>query len=264
MLYEEAIQRRWAPATDVPWDSVRQLPEDVERSICHVCTILSQFANIDIEIITSWQHQMAYGYHEVKQYLATASLDAARRMEAFRKRALINGGGLGLESPCQVNRLLLESRGGWTEALAGLTLNRGLFVLTMCRFLERHAYNEAERHIYANVIQDLSRLISYGIDHLKFAIAHDEEKKPSVRTTLAIGEVMFARDLSDPALREALAIIFGGGISGAKREGMDVFYTMLDYWVAEYLSTCGWLNIEHSVARMPKVFDPQRRNAEEA
>lgn len=262
VLYEEAIQRRWAPATDVPWDSVKQLPEDVEKSICQVCTVLSQYANIDIEIITSWQHQMAYGYHEVKQYLATASFDAARRLEAFRKRALINGGGLGLESPCQVNRLLLESRGGWSEALAGLTLTRGLFTLTMCRYLERHAYNEAERTIYTNVIQDLARLISYGLDHLKFAIAHDEEKRPSIVTTLAIGERMFSRDLRDPVLRESLAIIFGGGIAGAKREGMEGFYRMLDAWVAEYVEACNWLNIDRNVERMPRVFDPSRRNEE--
>ena len=71
---------------------------------------------------------------------------------------------------------------------------------------------------------------------------------------------MFARDLRDPVLREALAIIFGGGISGAKREGMEVFYEMLDAWVAEYLEACEWLNIERSVERMPKVFDTNRRN----
>ena len=30
-LYEEAIQRRWRPATDVPWDSIEPLPDDLER-----------------------------------------------------------------------------------------------------------------------------------------------------------------------------------------------------------------------------------------
>ena len=28
-LYEEAIQRRWIPATEVPWDYLEELPEDV-------------------------------------------------------------------------------------------------------------------------------------------------------------------------------------------------------------------------------------------
>ena len=66
-LYEEAIQRRWAPATDVPWNTVKPLPEDLERAVCQVSTELSQYANVEIEVISAWQHQMVYGYHEVKQ-----------------------------------------------------------------------------------------------------------------------------------------------------------------------------------------------------
>ena len=32
-LYEEAIQRRWIPATDVPWSTLEPLPEDIERAV---------------------------------------------------------------------------------------------------------------------------------------------------------------------------------------------------------------------------------------
>ena len=116
-LYEEAIARRWIPATDVPWHTIEPLPDDVEHAVCQVCTELVGYANVDIEAITGWQHRMAYGYHEVKQFLATASFDAGRHFEGFRKRALVNGGGLGLEGPGRVNRMILESRGGWTEAV---------------------------------------------------------------------------------------------------------------------------------------------------
>ena len=134
-LYEEAIQRRWAPATDVPWETIEPLPQDVEHAVCQICTELTGYANVDIEAITGWQHQMSYGYHEVKQFLATASFDAARHHECFRKRALVNGGGLGLESTCQMNRMILESRGGWTEAVVYLHLLRGVFVMTLYRYL---------------------------------------------------------------------------------------------------------------------------------
>ena len=88
-LYEEAIQRRWIPATDVPWDTLKPLPEDVERAVCQVCTELSQYANTEIEIITYWQDQMSYGYYEVKQFLATATFDCARIIEALRKRHVV-------------------------------------------------------------------------------------------------------------------------------------------------------------------------------
>ena len=113
-LYEEAIQRQWIPATDVPWDTLEPLPEEVEKSVCQVCTELSQYANSEIEIISHWQDEISYGFHEVKQYLATVSFDCARHVEALRKRALSNGGGLGVESRGVANRMILQSSGGWT------------------------------------------------------------------------------------------------------------------------------------------------------
>lgn len=258
-LYEEAIQRRWAPATDVDWTALHPLPDDIERAICQVCTELCQYAILDVELITSWQHQMAYGYHEVKQFLATTSLDATRRHEAFRKRALSNGGGLGYEGPCQVSRLLLESRGGWTETVTGLVLIRTLFTQVMVRYLNQFAYSGAERKIYECVTQDLARLLTYGLDHLKFALAHAPDKLGSIVSTLAIGIRMFNRDLRDPVLREALAIIFGGGIAGARTEGMYVFYEMLDEWVEEFLQACAYLRLPVSREQLPSVFRKEER-----
>ena len=35
-LYEEAIQRRWVPATDIPWDTIEPLPDDVEAAMCQL------------------------------------------------------------------------------------------------------------------------------------------------------------------------------------------------------------------------------------
>ncbi len=258
-LYEEAIQRRWSPATDVDWSNIYALPDDVERAICQVCTELCQYATIDVEVITSWQHQMAYGYHEVKQFLATTSLDATRRYEAFRKRALVNGGGLGYEGPCQVSRLLLESRGGWTETVTGLALIRALFTQVMIRYLMRYAYNGVERKIYECVTQDFARLLTYGLDHLRYSLAHAPDKQGSIVTTLAIGLRMFDRDLRDPVLREALAIIFGGGIPGARKEGMAVFYEMLDAYVQEFLRACVYLRLPVTINQLPKVFQKDAR-----
>ena len=254
---EEAIQRRWAPATDVPWNSVKPLPDDLERAVCQVSTELSQYANVEIEVISAWQHQMVYGYHEVKQYLATAGFDAARHYEVFRKRALINGGGLGLEGAGQVNRMILESRGGWTEAVVYLVLVRGLFVQTILRYLEQYAYNEAERFIYGNVMQDKARLLTYGLDHLKFAIAHNEDQKQIITTLLAIGDGLFIRDFNDPVLREALAIIFGGSIDGARGAGMDVYHDMMRAYISTHLEYCQWLDVPRRVPEPLEQYAPQ-------
>ena len=256
-LYEEAIQRRWAPATDVPWETIKTLPEDVEIAVCQVCTEISQYANVDIEVITNWQHRMSYGYHEVKQFLATASLDAARRYEAFRKRALSNGGGLGLEPTGQVNRFLVESRGGWTETVAGLGLIRALFLETLCEYLHRHAYSQAERVIYSYVIQDVARLVTYCVEHLNYAMAHDDEKRSSIITMIAIGIGMFARDLRDPVLREALAIVFGGGIAGARKEGMSIYFDFIEDYCRRHIELRRFLNLPADASTMPRAFRPR-------
>ena len=250
-LYEEAIQRRWAPATDVPWETVDNLPRDVEHAVCQVCTELTGYANVDIEAVTGWQHQMSYGYHEVKQFLATVSFDAARHHECFRKRALMNGGGLGLESPCQVNRMILESRGGWTEAVVYLYLVRGVFTMTLYKYLERYAHNDAERFIYGHALADKARHVTYGLEHLKFALAHVEDQRTVVATLLAIGDGGFARDLGDPALKEALAIIFGGGIKGARRQGMEVYHDLMRDYLKTHLAYCRWLDVPRNAAALP-------------
>ncbi len=250
-LYEEAIQRRWAPATDIPWDTVGRLPEPLERAVCQVCTELCQYANCDIEAISSWQHQMAYGYHEVKQYLATASFDAARHFEAFRKRALVNGGGLGLEGPGEVNRMILESRGGWTEAVVYLFLLRGTFTVTMLRYLERAACNEAERRLYAYALEDKARHLTYGLEHLQYAIAHHQDMRLIMARLLLIGHGVFSRELKDNVLREALAIVFAGGLDGAAREGMTVYRRMMADFMNRYLGACAWLGVEVDPKTMP-------------
>ena len=254
-LYEEAIQRRWAPATDVPWDTVEPLADDVEHAVCQVCTELVGYANVDIETITGWQHRMSYGYHEVKQFLATASFDAARHYECFRKRALVNGGGLGLEGPGMVNRMILESRGGWTEAVVYLLVLRGAFTLTLYRYLARYAHNDAERFIYGRALADKARHVTYALDHLKYAIAHLDDQRQVVGTLLAFGEGGLTRDLRDPVLGEALAVIFAGGVARASDRGMDVFKRMMRDYVATYLGYCRWLGLPRDPARLPRPLN---------
>ena len=250
-LYEEAIARRWTPATDVPWHAIEPLPAAVEHAICQVATELIGYANVDIEAITGWQHRMSYGYHEVKQFLATASFDAARHFEVFRKRALVNGGGLGLEGRGRVNRMILESSGGWTEAVVYLFALRGVFTLTLYRHLERYAHNAAERYIYGHALADKARHVTYGIDHLKYAIAHGDDKRQVVATLFALGEGGLAQDLRDPALREALAIVFGGGIAGARRIGLARYGAFIRGFLNTYLTMRRYLGVPRDPARLP-------------
>src|SRR5437660_1439072 len=82
----------------------------------------------------------------------------------------VNGGGLGLESPGQVNRLLLESRAGWTETSLLLHIFRGIFTRTVYRYLSAYAPTPVELQIGRRAMQDKSRHIAYAMQHLKYAV----------------------------------------------------------------------------------------------
>ena len=239
-LYEEAIQRRWVPATDIPWDTIEPLPDDVEAAMCQLCTELSQAANVELETIGYWLQHLSFGYYEVKLFLATTMFDAGRHHEVFRKRALSNGGGLGLESKGLINRMILESRGGWSETSLLLHLLRGTFILTVYRYGERFAHNPAEKALFALATQDKARHVAYGLQHLRFAISQEQDKAQVFRNLLNIGEGVFVRELEQPALLEPLAIIYGGGIEGA-RAGMRRVRGMLADWLRYYLSAADWI-----------------------
>jgi hypothetical protein len=252
-LYEEAIQRRWVPATDVPWNTLAPLPEDVERAMCQVCTELSQFANTEIEIIAYWQDQMSYGYYEVKQFLATETFSATRLIEALRKRALANGGGLGVESRGLVNRMILESRGGWTESAVYLYLLRGTYTLHILRSLLLAAHNPAEQFIFSKAIEDHARNLSYGYDHLKYAVTHQPSSRDVMQTLLTIGEVMVALELEESPMRHALAIVFGGGIAGGRTIGMQTYRHMVAEYLRDYLDLADWLGVPRRGALHPML-----------
>ena len=241
-LYEEAIQRRWVPATDIPWDTLEPLPDDVERAMCQLCTELCQHANVEYELIGGWLQQMSSGYHEVKVFVASEVFDAARHFDVFRKRALSNGGGLGLESRGEVDRVILQSNNDWSSASLFLHLLRGVFTLTLYRFGETYAHNPAEKAIFARCMQDKARHITYSLAHLRYAIAHQPSMVPAFQRVLDIAESQMVRDLKDPVLPEALAIIMGNGVEGV-RTGMKRVGHLLGDFVRQYLRSAEWVGL---------------------
>ena len=244
-LYEEAIQKRWVPATDVPWDTIEPLPDDVERAMCQLCTELSQQANVEYETIAAWIEQMSYGFHEVKVFLASEVFDAARHFEVFRKRALSNGGGLGLESRAEVDRVILQSKNDWTSTSLYLHVLRGAFTQTLYRYGEMYAHNPAEKAIFARCLQDKSRHLTYGLQHIKYAYSQQPAKERVYQRVLGIAESQMVRDLKDPVLPESLGVIMGHGVEGV-RTGMKRVGHLLGDFVRTYLANARYVGLERS------------------
>jgi hypothetical protein len=249
-LYEEAISRRWSSADSIPWEACRGLPDDVEIAVCQVATELSQQASIEVEVISGWLQMMSYGYHEVKLFLATNNFDSGRAFEVFRKRALVNGGGLGLESPGQVNRLLLESRAGWSETALLLYILRGAFTRMIYRYLAAYAPTPVEMLIGRRAAQDKSRHLAYAMQHLRYAVTHVRGMDRNLNVGLTQAEAVAMRDDEDPVLREALACALGGGVRHMD-DGMRVVNRLRRDYVRDYLRCLKWIGIDHEAALAP-------------
>ena len=161
----------------------------------------------------------------------------------FRKRALSNGGGLGLELKGDVKRMIIESRGGWSETALLLYLLRGLFTFTVYRYGSILANNEAEKAIFEKSVQDKARHLSYGIEHLRYAITRQDDKDLVFNSLLGIGERLVARECREPIVLEPLAVIFGGGVSGA-HSGMKVVQRLMSDYVNLYLSSLKFIGID--------------------
>lgn len=249
-LYEEAISRRWSTATDVPWETAHGLPDDVELAICQLATELSQHASVETEVISGWLQNLSPGYHEVKLFLSTATYDAARMFEGYRKRAMVNGGGMMLESPGGMNRAIMETYAGWSQTVLGMWFIRNSLDTTILRYLAAYGPTEADRVLAARLIPDRMRAAAYAADHIKFAISKKPELAIGFQVWLNGVEIAQARDLRDPVMTEALAVIFGRGVSGMG-DGMTMVRKVYQDFVKTYLSRCKQANLDRSKQLTP-------------
>jgi hypothetical protein len=244
-LYEEAIQRRWSPATDVPWTSIEPLADDLERAIDQVCTYFSEKAQMEADVLGRWEPEISYGYHEVKLYLATVIFEDARAVEVFRKRALSNGGGLGIQSPGWSFRAVVDSRNFTEMAVIQMVLHDSL-TLAEYEFGEKYAANEAEKFIFARAIQDKARHLAYGVSHMKYALLHRPERREEIERYLDKGEAMLITDdRKDDATKAAFAIYFGGGKANI-RDGLAAYRQMRRRFVQQYLERLKWATLDRA------------------
>ena len=208
-LYERAIRDRWAAATDLGWRSLEALPEEIEGAICQLVTEHSERAYAEATVLGRWLPEISYGFVEVKLFLGSVIYDLARHAEAFRKRALANGGGLGLQAPSDLIRGALEAR-TFPELMAYLFVQDST-ILTLFRAAQDFAQNQVERDLYAFVAADRERLMEYQIERLASFLAALPDRRAEQNRYLRKAEVRLAREWRDAAVSEPLALLLGGG-----------------------------------------------------
>ena len=218
MLYEEALQRQWSSATDVPWRTIRPLPDDIERAQCQLATFLTEVEFVAADVPGRWVASTSPDYFEPRMFLISQIMDESRHLDVFRKRALANGGGLMQRPDVTTSGVVgsIDLSRDFTEMSSRLHISGEGAVLSIFRMGELMAYNEAEKRIYRLAAQDESRHVAFGVMHMRYLAETEPERKEEVHEYLDEGERALVAGNQNPAARdtaqsEALAILLGGG-----------------------------------------------------
>jgi hypothetical protein len=214
LLYEEALQRQWSSATDIPWEEMPELDEDLELAMSQLCTFLTQVEFIAGDVPGKFAPNVSADHFETGLFLASQIMDEARHLEVFRKRALANGIGLLQAGPGAVGLLTAQS---FIDMTASLHLVGEGFVQSMFRMGELIAHSEVDKRIFRLAAQDESRHVAFGVMHMKHLLEQEPERREEVHTYLDRMEGQVGSTPNQAGLTgggdttEALAILLGGG-----------------------------------------------------
>ena len=241
-LYNEAVSRQWSSATDIPWETLEPLPDDIEAAECQLATFLTQVEFVAADVPGRFISTMSPDYMEVRLFLLAQMMDESRHMDVFRKRALANGGGLmrRVDTVSNVVGGELTNFREFTELSSQMHLVAEGNVLTMFRLGELMAYNEAEKAIYRRAAQDEARHVAFGVLHMRYLNEFDPDRREEVHTYLDEAEFKQATGAGgeNPAgqrmlTAEALAVLLGGGKDKVD-EGQKILMAVRQKQVKEY------------------------------
>ena len=259
LLYDEAVVRQWNSVTDVPWDKLEKLPDDIEKSVCQMCTGLTEVEFVAGDMPAKWMCRINHDFHEVKLFLATQIMDEARHLDVFRKRALANGGGLLMASPGQEELLasILEAPDYATASALMHIFGEG-FVLTLFRQGEFLAPTEVEKTIFRLCMQDEARHVAYGVKHLEYFLERHPDRAEEIHSILDLGEQAIFTLTLEPQTVEPRAILAGGGLANIEL-GMQRMAFIYAKQVREYLRRLKVAGLD----REPRLTIPQEIPFEE-
>jgi hypothetical protein len=235
MLYEEAVQRQWASARDIPWDTLEAVPDDIERAMCQLATMLTEVEFIAGDVPGQWLPEVSAQDFEAGLFLMTQIMDEARHTDVFRKRALANGGGL-LAQGQNGLRTLIEAR-DFTEMSVLMHVQAEGFVQSMFRMGELIGHTDADKRIFRMSAQDESRHLAFGVMHLKYTLDTEPHRREEIHHYLDKAEVDGGGASGDIQLQEvfeSLAILLGGG-KDKFDEGVQKFLLLRKRQINEYV-----------------------------
>ena len=251
VLYEDAIKDRWIPATDLDWaNGLKELPEEVERAMCQLCTTYSSHGLVEQKIISKWFEPISYGYHDVMLFLGTQVYDAGHKVEALRKRALANGGGLG-QAPLGTLYRGFYGALKLTEMLVALDVVYKSYELTMFEANRDYAKTDLDAKLFDYLAKDSRRHLEYGKRHLLWYIQHHPRGIQNATAWLGRAEAALSNELRHShADREALVVLYADGLEKIS-VGVEQLRKLREKQMHDYIALLDELGIDRLPALNP-------------
>jgi hypothetical protein len=264
-LYEESKARRWVPAVDVPWTELdaRPLAPQLEAACAQMYTFAQECALVAMDFPSRWVALINQEFIELKSFMCAQMLDAARLLEAFRKRALYGGAGLGRAS-VSAEQGLKEWLWADTYPQGSLCINLilGGFTLAVYRQVAAFAPSRVDRTIMRYAMQDAARHVSYGTNALRYHLEHQPDQRLALSAYLEGAEHVILALLGSPELIEPLIIICGGGIEhGQLKAGCAAIVKFVRLVEREYLERLSYAGLDRSGSPLTRILSeimPQR------
>ncbi len=258
-LYEEAIRHRWVPATDLDWNNgLKELPEEVERAYGQLATIYSSHGLVEQKILARWLEPISYGYHDVKLFLGTQIYDCGHKVEALRKRALANGGGLG-QSPLGTLYRSWYGSLKFTELVTAIHVLFKSYETTLFAAGAEYARTDVERKMYELIHRDSMRHLEYGKRHLRWYLQNHPRGIRNVTVWLNRAELGLSIELRlSHAESEALVVLFADGMEKLSA-GVEKLRGLRQQQLTNYLALLDELGID----RLPALNSGLAKVAED-
>ena len=212
-LYEESKARHWIPTREVPWDAVEQVAHsgELERGLAQLYTDLTSMATALGDIPSKWVWHINQELLELKMLQCAQMFAAAQLVDLFRKRAIAGGTGLGRDhAPLgELLKCVLDS-GNFPCASASAHILLAGIMQILLRHIGACSANAADQTISCFGVQDVSRPLAYGVQHMQYLLNERPHEAASLTGHVDEVENALVGYLASPMLFSALALVTAG------------------------------------------------------
>ena len=232
-LYQHATANQWSATSDIPWDALKPLPQEVERAVCQIMTFLAENEYSALYVPALFVGKINPQFAEVVLFLSTLMNDEARHIEVFTKRAVANGGGLqyGAAATEASLQTLIEQADYPSASFLLHVLGEGTFI-DLLQFIEKYAPDECTREVVRRTRIDETRHVKYGMSNIRWCLGREPGLKEDLFKAVEVrAAVLDAATGVNPMVQESLAIMAGGGTAPAQmtlgvERGRELYETM--------------------------------------